>query len=271
MNILSFLAGLMTSFAVTAAASDSCALDRAVLMAPLRHPETAKPPEWHDSLVVLYRVMRSCPKGPADRENRDLLFDYVNSKLSLDYVHLCQVWTGGHAEDGCIGEDQQDLRDYLDRIVDPILDLRYADVILEHANGRAIAKLGRPVMDRVLAMAVTEPNHLRAGHDQQIAAITALGVWLAPNSDFTTGEKGEFLEAIRSVRPPGDKVAGGRPHTIVRACLQALAKTDSPAVRQLLLAWADVYEAKYLRAEDELPRIARKGAEAIAERHERRP
>ena len=92
------------------------------------------------------------------------------------------MWTHGHAEEGCVGEDQDDLRSYIDRIVDPKLDLPYAGIILEHGNATAISKLGRPVMHRVLAAAITAPNDLRPGHDQQAAAIAALGLWLAPQS-----------------------------------------------------------------------------------------
>jgi hypothetical protein len=217
-----------------------------VLFAPLRHPEDAPTKEWVASIRTFNGIARSCPNGPSDPESRQLLFDYIDQKLSLDYDHLCAIWTKGHDDtgDGCIDHDEHnDLRAYLDQIVDPSRDIGRMSMILKHGNGLAISKLGLAAKSRVVDMA-SGPQPVEAFHDPQIEALRALGYWLLPNeSRFTPDDKAQFTMLLLHALPPADKVAGGRETVMARAILQALGNSSRPDVAQALRNWAQLNQA----------------------------
>jgi hypothetical protein len=230
-----------------AALSQPCTIDRdSVLLKPLNHPYAASHAEWTTAARVFATITRTCPTGSSDAQSRARVFDYIDGKLSLDYNRLCEIWTNGNAGsgDGCVNEEEQDdLRAYLDQIVDPLRDSDRVNMIFKHGNALAISKFGPAVERRVLDMA-SGPQPLEPVHDPQIEALRALGYWILPNeSRFTPQDKARFTALLLQSLPPADKVAGGRETLLARAILQALGNSSRANVAETLRTWAKLNEA----------------------------
>jgi hypothetical protein len=248
-NTRKFFFALAFAFspAVFAVSNQACAIGAdSALLQPLNHPYAASHTEWTAAARVFVSITRTCPKGPSDAQSRARVFDYIDGKLSLDYNRLCEIWTNGNAGsgDGCVNEEEQnDLRAYLDQIVDPLRDSDRVNMILKHGNALAISKFGPSVERRVLDMA-SGPQPLEPVHDPQVEALRTLGYWLLPNeSRFNQQDKARFTALLLQSLPPADNVAGGHETLLARAILQALGSSSRAEVAETLRKWAKLNEA----------------------------
>lgn len=251
---------LVLMFAATgAAAGVPCTLAAdSPLFAAVRDPEQSTEEEWRAASRSLYRLMRECPKGPADAESRGRFFDYVRQEFSLDYKALGELWRlrGQALTEGgweSIDYHRRDLLAYVDAIVDPARDARFAPVVLRYGNGPAIAALGHAVKNDVIELARTRP----------IEAATALGRWIRDDERaFGAAEKAELTTLLITLLPDPTAVSPGAVHLRARAALEALSAARDPRVAATLRAWATAHE-KHLGYENTLARLARKSAESI--------
>ncbi|HEX9984546.1 MAG TPA: hypothetical protein VGF69_14895 [Thermoanaerobaculia bacterium] len=264
---------LITTFVLSAsvAAAQPCTLtESSDLFAPYASPESAGRAQWKASYRVAYKLMRECPDGPADVESRRLFFRYVDQQFSLDYARLQKVWAQqgeplSEAGMETVRYFRQDLRTYLDRIVDPARDAASAPVLLRHAGGAAIAKLGPAVKGDVIAMAKSNrPSKFWAERDDQIVAIQAIGEWLASMEIDTAAER-ELTSVLVATLPSPDHVKEGRTQALTLATLHALGQTNDAETQRQLIAWANQYARAYGTSND-IATAARDSVNAISRR-----
>ncbi|MDQ3280297.1 MAG: hypothetical protein M3Q69_02680 [Acidobacteriota bacterium] len=265
---------VVTLLLASAARAAPCSLSPAVL-APLRHPTAATDGEWKESRKALYRLMTdaACAKGPADASSRAVLFDLLEAEMTLDYKQLFKEWerrdgkplSEGAAEGPLVL--QRDLLAYIDRIVTP-RDLPYRDVILQYANGTAIARLGREVRLDVKKQAGTSPKFLHgvARRSSQEEAFRAIGFWLDPaDTTLTPAEKREFAFSIAGALPPDGTVLLGPHEREVTTIVQALGKSNVPEIEEKLRAWRHAFENRN-GAGHSLARITQEAADQVRAR-----
>jgi hypothetical protein len=257
MRILPIL--LLIFVAFDAGADVPCTLAaESTLFAAVHDPEHSSEDDWRAASRALYRFMRECPRGPADAESRERFFEFVRQDFSLDYAKLAEIWRGrGQAlTDGgweSIEYGRQDLLAYLDMIVDPARDVRFAPVVLRYGNGPAIAALGHTVKKDVLELARTRP----------VEAATAIGRWIRVDEQgFSAAEKEELTTLLVTMLPDPTAVAPGAVHLRANAVLEALSAAHDPRIAATLRTWAAAHE-KHLGYENTLARAARKSAESI--------
>jgi hypothetical protein len=264
---------LVTTFLLSAgvASAQPCVLtESSDLFAPYASPEAAGRVQWKASYRAAYKLMRECPNGPADVESRRLFFRYVDQQFSLDYERLQKVWAqqGEPLSEGgmeTVRYFRQDLRAYLDKIVDPARDAAAAPVLLRHAGSAAIAKLGPEVKGPVIAMAKSnQPSKFWAERDEQIVAIEAIGHWLA-STKTGPAEKRELTSILIATLPSSNRVSEGRTQALTIATLRALSQTDDAATQRQLIAWANQYARTYGTSND-IATTARDAVNAISRR-----
>lgn len=251
---------LVLMFAATgAAAGVPCTLAAdSPLFAAVRDPQQSTEEEWRAASRSLYRLMRDCPDGPADAESRDRFFDFVRQEFSLDYRALGEIWRrrGQALTEGgweTIESQRLNLLAYVDAIVDPARDAKFAPVVLQYGNGPAIAAFGHAVKNDVIELARTRP----------IEAATALGRWIRDDErGFSAAEKEEITTLLLTLLPDPTAVSPGAVHLRARAVLDSLSAAHDPRVAATLRTWAAAYE-KHLGYENTLARLARKSAESI--------
>jgi hypothetical protein len=268
--IRSLLFATILAFSAAAAAAHPCTIAQSSdLFRPLIAPETAGRAEWRASSRAAYQLMRACPSGPVDAESRRLFFRFIDQQFSLDYDHLQTVWAqqGEPLSEGgleAVHYFRRDLLEYLDKIVTPA-DETAAPILLRHARGAALAKLGNGVKGQVIALAQSKRVSKRwAERDEQVAAIDALGQWLL-SSAVSDADKRQFVAVIERALPPADDVPGGRVQAVAVAAIRALGNSSSAEVQQKLVAWADDY-AKVNGADNDVANAAKDAVNAIARR-----
>jgi hypothetical protein len=240
-----------------------------------RNPTSATSAEWTAARKAANDLMlTSCEAGgPKDKASRALIFSLLEKELTVDYDAVFAAWQkrsgkplSESAAEG-VRYFQQDLLSYIDRIVSP-QDLPHRRIILEYANGLAIAKLGRAVKDEVIQQSGRRPKTIYGlvRQNRQEEAFRAIGYWLDPaDATLTAAEKRQHAMEIAGVLPP-DGVLHSDLHTrMVTTVVEALGHSDETQVEEKIRSWRHTYENANGTG-DTIADLAQKSADKIRTR-----
>jgi hypothetical protein len=243
-------------------AASPCTLDRAVL-APYENAEASEE-QWALSRRTVANFM-SCAPETVDATSRRVFFDVVDREYRADHGQQLEQWQarrpGSQALFEGINVYQQELRDYMQRLVTFHGGDEFRQTIITFGNARTIASLGRPVKNDVLKMLGT-PN-LRYGlsgrHNPQREALAAVGFWIDPaERGFSATEKDEMTMMLTGLLTVSENVAPGDHRRLVETAIDALGRSDDPQAEKDIRKWMEKQDPK-----GSLYRKAAKAADAI--------
>jgi hypothetical protein len=271
--VRNFVVPILLSVSLTTAlhaAPKLCNISPAILDV-YRHPVTATSAEWAATRNTMNDLMNaSCADGPKDEASRAVIFSLLEKEMSLDYTAVFESWqkrSGKPLSEGAfegVLYFQRDLLTYIDRIVSP-RDLEYQNTILEYANGRAISKLGRSVVTRVIEQSGKHPSSLHGlgQKNRQEEAFRAIGYWLDPDdSTLTAAEKTRHSIELTGILPPDGLLRSDLHSRMVATVVEALAHSDERRVEEKIRAWRHTYENANGTG-DSIAALAQKAADQI--------
>jgi len=229
-------------------------------------------PEWSQRRALLekrvaafHQVRAHCPDGHFDSGSRERFYGYLRREIEYrkwaegHYLRTGQGFGEGY------GEYLQELRNYVDRVLDPERDRVFSDLILVFGMPQTVAKLGRSAESEVVTLLAVE--------DRQTTAAAAIGYWIdAANDGFTPDEKDRFISLLidRLPSPPAfsdaDRSSYWQSIHFADAILNALGRSNSVAARDAIRTWLRKFESRPvtgLRAPTE-PLTVKAAREAIA-------
>lgn len=235
-----------------------------------------------DKRATAFRELKKrCPTGEFDTDSRRRFFQYVREELRY------QTWmrdnpTGTREISEGLSEAYRyyldDLRSYLNRIVDPEKDLVHSKLILEFGEAETVAKLGRTVEDEVVGLLRGGPVASRPAGEAAIKAASALGFWIDAGSRvFSDQEKERLISFLADNLPTAEELEHLRSpffslrNNLAYAILASLGRSNSGAAKQAIQGWLErserfIVTVGRVASDDQRIKAARNAVAAIEER-----
>lgn len=232
-----------------------CALDESVMEG---YGASATLEQSRLSRLALYNFI-GCDPLRIDGESRKIFFRAIKAEFEFDHTAEFRAWRKNHPGSDALWEginsQQNEMRDYLDRIFDPHRDREFQPIVLRYGKASTIARLG-PEAKEGVRQTIAVGSHfygLSGEYNSQVDALEALGEWIDPaNGAFGRREKAEFAQLLSGLLDVSDVIRGDHHRRLLRTVLEGLGRSDD----QQALASVEKWASRHRHAQDELVTLA---------------